>query len=143
MTDLNALFYDPVPTPAEKALYDQFVEQYMVDFNAFEACMRVGFGASYALEYAKIFLLKPYIIRKIAEKRNTAAADPQKQEDQDKALVLSVARELAQNGKGAQRVAGAALLARIRGMDVQPDKTGDALKQLADDFKDLAKNLPD
>lgn len=134
---------EPEPTPQEKALLDQFLDQYFIDYNALEACIRVGFQETFAMEYAKRFMWKPYVVRKIAEHRNTLPKDVEKADDADKALVLATLRELAQNGKGAQRTAAALGLARIKGMDVQPDKAGEALQQLADDFANLAQKLPD
>ncbi len=135
--------YDPAPTPAEKALYDQFITEYVKDYNAYESLIRCGFGATFAFNLAQVFPLKPYINQRITEHKATIPVEDKSIEAQDKALVLSVAREIAQNGKRSERIAAAALMAKIRGMDVQPDKSGEALKQLADDFRELSKTLPD
>lgn len=134
-------FFEPEPTPSEKALWTKFVQEYVKDFNAVEACVRVGFGLTYALVYAPIFLSKPFVIRAVADYKAKIPVNEKAEEDLDKSLVIATLREAAQNGK--QRVAAALGLARIRGMDVPVDKSGDALQQLADDFKNLAKNLPD
>lgn len=137
------MFFEPAPTPGEKALYDQFVTEYIKDYNPVEACVRVGFGMTFALEYAKLFIAKPYVQRALAEHRNKPPEDEKKQEEQDKAMIISVLRECAMNGQGATRVAAARALASIRGLDVQPDKTGDALEKIAEEFRNLAKELPD
>ena len=53
------LFFEPAPTGSEKLLYDQFIAEYIKDFNALEAAIRVGFSPSFAMEYAKVFVTKP------------------------------------------------------------------------------------
>jgi hypothetical protein len=138
-----ALFMAPEPTPSEKALYDKFVVEYVRDYNAVEACVRIGFEMVFAVEFAQRFLTKPYVIKAIADHKASVPTEDKKIEEQDRSLVIAGLRELSQNGKGSQRVAALVALGKFRGMDIVPDKSGDALKEIADQFKDLAKNLPD
>jgi len=139
-----AMFFAPIPSPQEKALWDKFVEEYMKDFNALEACLRIGFDHVFAVEFSKTLLVKPYVQQEIM-KRKLDLGDI-KEEDliaRDRALILATLREGAQSGQMATRVAAAKVLAGMHGLDQAPDKTGDAVSRLVEDLKTVAKHLPD
>lgn len=123
----SGLFWDsrvmePELSPREKALRDVFVKEYLVDYDPFQASLRVGFMRSFAEDYAKRLMSEPYVQRKITELQRTEPADEKEQAKQDKLLTLNTLRQAAQNGPFASRVAAAAKLAAILGMDA-PVKT--------------------
>ena len=138
------LFQEPVPTPSEKALWDQFLDEYMKDFNPFDACLRVGFSELFAIEYSKNLMAKPYIKQEIMRRKSEVGAE--KDEDKiarHKALIEATLLETMQNGQPATRVAAAKTLAGIHGLDQAPDRSGDAISNLVDELKTVATLLPD
>jgi len=125
----------------EKALRDLFVQEYIKDFDPFQACLRVGFQAAFAVEYAKRFMSEAYVQRKIADLQRATPENEDAQARQDKALVLSVLRQAAQNGPYASRVQAAAKLATILGLD-RPEGGEEGEQALIDAFRDFAAKAP-
>jgi len=101
----------------ELALRNEFVRQYLIDFDPVLACMRVGFTKAFAEDYAIRFMAEPYVQKRITELSLETPADELEQEELDKQLTLSVLRQAATNGPYSSRVAAAAKLASILGMD--------------------------
>jgi hypothetical protein len=128
MNEANlGLFWDsrvmePELSSSEKALRDQFVKEYLYDFDAYQACIRVGFANQFASDYARRLMGEPYVQRRIAELSKITPEDEHEQLEQDRLLTLRVLREAAQRGPYASRVAAAAKLSAILGMDA-PVKT--------------------
>jgi hypothetical protein len=102
---------------SEKALRNEFVKQYLIDFDEFKACLRLGFNRAFAEQWATTFMSEPYVQKKISEQTLQTPDDEQKQEEADKQLTLAVLRQAAQHGPYSSRVAAAAKLAAILGMD--------------------------
>ncbi|MDD5385362.1 MAG: terminase small subunit [Gallionella sp.] len=75
----------PELTLREKDLRDRFVTEYLKDSNYVTAAIRVGFGPSFAAEYATKFSAEPYVQQQIAARKN----EPAKQltDDERKKLV--------------------------------------------------------
>jgi len=132
---------EPELSEQEKALRDLFVQEYIKDFDPFQACLRVGFQAAFAVEYAKRFMSEPYVLRLIAELQRSTPENEDAQSREDKALVLSVLRQAAQNGPYASRVQAAAKLASILGLD-RPDGGEEGEQALIDAFRDFAARAP-
>ncbi len=101
----------------EKALRNEFVRQYLIDYDELAACMRLGFIGQYAQEYSVSLMQEPYVRAKITEMTLASPDDDTAQEEADKQLTLAVLREAAQRGPYSSRVAAAAKLAAILGMD--------------------------
>jgi len=142
----SGLYLDPRLMEAElseqeKALRDLFVQEYIKDFDPFQACLRVGFQAAFAVEYAKRFMSEAYVQRKIADLQRATPENEDAQARQDKALVLSVLRQAAQNGPYASRVQAAAKLATILGLD-RPEGGEEGEQALIDAFRDFAAKAP-
>ena len=117
---LDPRLMEPEPFGQEKALRDLFVQEYIKDFDPFQACLRVGFQAAFAVEYAKKFMGEAYVQRRITELQRATPENEDAQAKEDRALILSVLRQAAQNGPYASRVQAAAKLATIYGLD-RPD----------------------
>lgn len=132
---------EPELSEQEKALRDLFVQEYIKDFDPFQACLRVGFQAAFAVEYAKRFMSEAYVQRKIADLQRATPENEDAQAKQDKALVLSVLRQAAQNGPYASRVQAAAKLATILGLD-RDDSVEESEQALIDAFREFATRAP-
>lgn len=142
----SGLFWDsrlmePELSPQEKALRDAFVLEYVKDFDPYSACLRVGFQSAFAIEYAKKFMGESYVQQRISELQRVTPENEEAQAKEDKALVLSVLRQAAQNGPYASRVAAAAKLASILGLD-RPDGGEEGEQALIDAFRDFAARAP-
>ena len=138
---LDPRLMEPEPSGQEKALRDLFVQEYIKDFDPFQACLRVGFQAAFAVEYAKRFMSEAYVQRKIADLQRATPENEDAQAKQDKALVLSVLRQAAQNGPYASRVQAAAKLATILGLD-RDDSVEESEQALIDAFREFATRAP-
>lgn len=139
--NLDPRLMEPELSEQEKALRDLFVQEYIKDFDPFQACLRVGFQAAFAVEYAKRFMSEAYVQRKIADLQRATPENEDAQAKQDKALVLSVLRQAAQNGPYASRVQAAAKLATILGLD-RDDSVEESEQALIDAFREFATRAP-
>lgn len=144
MTTPSALdprtFMEPELTGIDLLMAEKFVEEYLKDFSPVQACIRMGFNETFAGEYAKVYLGKPYVQRKVMEYK---LQPRQAETDRVKALIAANLEELSMNGSAQTRVAALGKLMALHGLDQTPDKTGEALEKLVDSFKDIAKSLPD
>jgi hypothetical protein len=144
--NISGLYLDPRLMEAElseqeKALRDLFVQEYIKDFDPFQACLRVGFQAAFAIEYAKRFMSEAYVQRKITDLQRITPENEAEQARQDKALVLSVLRQAAQNGPYASRVQAAAKLATILGLD-RPGNGDEGGQVIINALRDFAARAP-
>lgn len=140
LKDPSRLF-EPQPSPAQKALYDKFIEEYIKDFNGVAAAIRCGFHRSYAEQFAPIFLAKAYVQQKIMDAKhnpNTGLTD-----QEIKARVEATYLAAIESGDPKAAVAAAKNLAAMRGVDVAPDRKGDELEKVVKAFKSLGQTLPD
>lgn len=138
---LDPRLMGPELSEQEKALRDLFVQEYIKDFDPFQACLRAGFQAAFAVEYAKRFMSEAYVQRRIADLQRATPENEDAQAKQDKALVLSVLRQAAQNGPYASRVQAAAKLATILGLD-RDDSVEESEQALIDAFREFATRAP-
>lgn len=115
---------EPPLTDKEKLLRNLFVNEYLVDFDAIAAAQRCGFQASFAKDYAIKFMNESYTRKRIEEVKHTKI-DTRASEEYDKARVKAVLMKEAHNQytTGAARVAAAAKLAVILGMDKPAETT--------------------
>jgi len=65
----------PELTPREKDLRDRFVTEYLKDSDYVKAAIRVGFGPSFAAEYATKFSAEPYVQQEIAARKDAPAKE--------------------------------------------------------------------
>jgi hypothetical protein len=133
---------EPELNAQEKTLRDLFVQEYVKDFDPVQACLRVGFQFNFAVEYAKRFMCESYVQRRIADLQRTTPENEADQAKQDKALVLSVLRQAAQNGPYASRVQAAAKIASIYGLDHDEDNDAARETDLIEAFKQFAIKAP-
>jgi hypothetical protein len=72
----DPLLMEPALSAQEKALRDRFVTEYLIDYDAWAACVRVGFLKSVAGAYAADFMQEPYVQREILRRQLQEDADP-------------------------------------------------------------------
>lgn len=103
-------------SPSAKRLRDEFVEEFLFDQSYINAAVRLGFHMPYASTYAKLFAEEPYVLQRIRQRQEEidSARDLDKEKE---TLVHRVLTEAMQNGPYASRVAAAARMAAILGLD--------------------------
>lgn len=109
----------PELTQAEMDLRDRFVKEYLTDYDAYKAAIRIGYAPAYAKDFAKRFMEEPYVLGKIrdAEGGDTGDVDP---EVQKKMVLAGLWREAKNYGPGSSQAARVAALSKISaffGMD--------------------------
>ena len=118
-------------TKQERALRQRFVEQYLVDYDAYSAAIRLGYQEAFAQQYAKQFLAEPYTLKLIREKE--AEFGILTEDDQHrKKIVAGLYREAhSRFNSGSARVAALTQLAKIIGIEA-PVKTEQQVKLTTD-----------
>jgi hypothetical protein len=107
-------------TAPEKALRDRFVAQYLVDYDAYKACIRIGYTPPFAKEFSNRFLNEQYVLTKIAETEGTKGEVKPDEEAEKKRIIAGLWREANNLGYGSSqsaRVAALAKLSAFYGMD--------------------------
>ena len=109
-------------TKQERTLRQRFVEEYLADYDAIAAAIRLGYQEAFARQYAKQFLAEPYTLKLIKEKE--AEFGILTEEDQHrKRIVAGLYREAYnRSNSGSARVAALTQLAKIIGIEA-PVKT--------------------
>lgn len=126
MDNNETRYWDPLVmqqelSPAERVLRDRFVEQYLIDYDAWAAAVRCGFLRSVAMEYAQHFMTEPYVRQQIEARKHAAPEDPRKLRTERQCKVEELLWELAYyKGPGAShaaRVSATTKLCNIYDMD--------------------------
>jgi hypothetical protein len=130
---------EPALSEREQAVRDVFVSEYLKDFDAYRACIRMGFLAAFAVDQAKAFMQDGYILRKIDYMTRQAVLDP----ESDKQAMLANLRWLAHNGTPASRASATKLYMEAKGY-IEKDGSSEELMaaKLIDALKDFADNAP-
>ena len=138
---LDPRLMEPEPSGQEKALRDLFVQEYIKDFDPFQACLRVGFQAAFAVEYAKKFMSEAYVQRRITELQRATPENEEKRAQELRALAISVLVQASQNGPYASRVAAIRELNSMHGWN-KPDGGEEGEQALIDAFREFATRAP-
>ena len=136
---LDPLLLSPPLTEEEKAIRDLFCFEYVKDFDPVQACIRMGFIAAYAVEYGRRYLEEPYVQQQLAALQRAQQLSEEEQRNEDKALIMSVLRQAAQNGPYASRVQAAKQLAILHGLDKTESDSGE--EQLINAFREFASSV--
>jgi hypothetical protein len=137
---LDARQLEPALTEREMILRDRFVSEYLKDFDAYKACLRLGFQATYAVHWSGQLFDDGYVQRKIAYMTSIPENDPQ-QEVIDKALVQTTLRRVMQRGSDSARVAAVREFNAMKGWS-KPADSGEADEDLVAAFREIASELP-
>lgn len=100
-------------------LRDRFVKEYLTDYDAYKAAIRIGYAPAYAKDFSQRFMLEPYVLSKIADAEG-GSSDDLDVEVQKKMIVAALWREAKNMGMGssqAARVAALSKLSAFYGMD--------------------------
>lgn len=118
-------------TKQEKALRQRFVAEYLADYDAIGAAIRLGYQEAFAQQYAKQFLTEPYTLKLIKEKE--AEFGILTEDDQHrKKIVAGLYREAhSRFNSGSARVAALTQLAKIIGIEA-PVKTQQEVRVTTD-----------
>ena len=111
--------YAPTLAPSEMALRDRFVKEYLKDYDAFKAAIRLGYTNGFARTFSAQFMNEPYVLNQI-QKVEIGADEDFDEEIQKKKIVTSLWREANLFGMGSSqsaRVAALAKLSAFYGMD--------------------------
>ena len=126
-------------TEQDQLLRDHFVAEYLKDFSAYRACIRLGFQPTYATVWAETLFNDGYVQRKLEFLRREP--ETPEQEAMDREMSLRVLRMVALNGSDSARVSAVRQLSVLRGWDKQ-DMGAEGSEELAAAFRQLARELP-
>lgn len=138
MFDANQL--EPALTAQETLLRDHFVCEYLKDFDAMKACMRLGFLSTFADMWQSRLMKDGYVQRKIAHMTRVPVDSPEQQAI-DKATVENTLRTVMHRGSDSARVAAAREFNAMRGWS-KPDAGAEGEEALIAAFKDAVQALP-
>lgn len=123
---------DIYSTPAQKALRDMFVNEYLIDYDAVAAAQRCGFERQFAREFATKFMDEAYVQQRINAIK-FADMDPQAETKYNQARVKAALMfEAHYRGPGsshAARVAALSKLAALNGLE-NPKKIEATVKHM-------------
>lgn len=119
-------FYDqglvPEPSAAMQRRYDEFVTEYLRDYDDVAACRRMGYNEQYAPVYAMEFMKAPYVAKqiKLREEAEEEIDEEKEVERQSRIIKANLIREANYFGPGSShsgRVAALAQLSKILGIE--------------------------
>lgn len=150
MSFWNDMVLQPSLSPAEKQLRDRFVTEYLVDYNAWAACVRVGFIKSVAMTYASELMEDPYVRREISRReleRRVVTTDVDENakartHSQLESWLLREANYMGQGSSHSARIAAINTLAKIHKLLDGDNDTSAKDESLIKAFRDIAVKLP-
>lgn len=146
MSFWNDLVLQPALTPAEKQLRDRFVTEYLDDYDAWAACLRVGFMKSVAFTYAQELMEDPYVRREIARREKEAVSNPEQQKsNKQRQLEAWYNREANYRGPGASHAARVSAINSLAKIHKLIDSEGDTAARddaLIRAFREIAGKVP-
>lgn len=137
---LDARQLEPPLTEQEQILRDHFVSEYLKDFDAYNACLRLGFQATYALTWSDVLIKDGYVQRKLQFLQHEPEGP--EQELVDKAMARRELRRVAQRGSDSARVAAVRQLDAMYGWSKSEDLGTGGVEELVDAFRQIAAELP-
>lgn len=108
---------EPEPTDNERALFERFAYEYLVDRDPARAASRCGFQAAFALEYGRQLLTRSYVQRRLAELERTPV-DPKGEREVDAMMTKARLRAIRDDAgqKASARVAASRELNAMHGL---------------------------
>lgn len=125
-------------TEKERALRDSFVSEYLKDFDAYRACLRMGFLPTFAAEWCKKLYNDSYVQQQIALMTRESRSET---EPELKAAYESNLLYLMYNGTTTSRVAASKQYADFKGW-TKPDANLDTEQNLIELFRGFAQKVP-
>ncbi len=112
-------YWDPLVmqqelSPDEKKLRDNFVTEYLKDYNSWAAAVRVGYVRTVAQDYASLLMQEPYVQREISRRQAEIPSNTKDIEKGERHMVKQWLIEEARfKGEGASHSARVAALTRL------------------------------
>lgn len=122
----SARYWDPLVmqqglSPEEKQLRDNFVTEYLKDYDAWAAAVRVGYLHNVAHEYASYLMQEPYVQREIQRKQAEIVGNTKEVEKHERHMVkqwlVEQARYKGPGSSHSARVQALSKLCNILDMD--------------------------
>lgn len=110
---------EPELSAKEKALRDAFVREYLIDYDAVKAAIRLGFKSSVADTYAGRFMSESYVLRQIAHKQHNNGNI----QDVIRNTLLKEANYYGPGSSASARVSAIAQLAKNEGIEKNGPQT--------------------
>ena len=117
--DVTSTYAVPALSKSEMDLRDRYVQEYVVDYDAYAACIRLGYQPAYAKEFCVRFMNEPYVLNKLKQ-QETIGDEQDDETTQKRKIVSALWREANNKGAGssqAARVAALSKLSAFYGMD--------------------------
>jgi hypothetical protein len=118
------LFFEKPLDDDDKEIRASFVREYVYDYNAVAACLRIGFMQPFASQYAKTFMNESYVQKLI---REVVSGDNGENDESDiKQIKASLKREANYHGMDSShgaRVQALGKLVSIHGMEKKTEST--------------------
>lgn len=118
-------------TKQERAVRQRFVEEYLTDYEAVSAAIRLGYQPAFAEQYARKFLTEPYTLKLIKE--HEAKLGIQTEDEQHRRKIITGLYRIAHNrhSPASAQVAAYSQIARITGIEA-PVKTQQEVRVTTD-----------
>lgn len=129
---------EPALTEKEILLRDAFVAEYLKDFDAYRACLRLGFQKTYATYWSETLFNDGYVQRKLSHITAKPVASSE-QDEHDRAMVENTLRLVMQRGSDSARVAAVREFRALKGWG---DGDGGGAEELVDAFRRIAQEVP-
>lgn len=146
MSFWNELVLQPALSLAEKQLRDRFVTEYLVDYDAWAACLRVGLMKSVAMTYAQELLEDPYVRREITAREKAKAANPEQEKvEKQRQIEAWLVQQATYRGPGASHAARVSALGTLAKIHKLIDLEGEGAardESLIKAFQDMATKVP-
>jgi hypothetical protein len=124
-------------TAQEQLLRDHFVSEYLKDFNAYQAAIRIGFQATFAIEWANKLFNDGYVQRKIQHMTRTQKIG----DEEAKVLLENELLRIAQCGSDTARVSAIGKYMDMKGWS-KPDGPTDGAEAIVEALKGFAQQAP-
>jgi phage terminase small subunit len=111
----------------EKALRDRFVGEYLVDYDPFGAALRIGYSEVYAKQYARTFMLEPYVRSCITKQEEKLGLVTEEEKHRQKIVAGLYRIARSPTSPASAQVAAYTQLAKISGIEA-PVKTQQEVK---------------
>ena len=127
-------------TEKEIEVRKRWVKEYLKDFDAKRACLRIGYAWSACNHMSVLFEADSWTQRHLHDQKEQQAAD---QFEKDKQLIIQTLRQCVSHGPYASRISAARELAKIIGLGnedksaSEDDRKREAVLQFASKLGDL------
>lgn len=104
---------------SEKQIRKSFVTEYLKDYDALSACIRIGYESTFAKTYSVQFMQEPFTLNLILEEQRRKRTKEEDADERHAVLRITVnsLKEVAQRGGDRARVGACKLLTELYGVE--------------------------